>query len=264
VTRRTGLEHLTLIDVSPPDLVLIAANAGFDSVGLRIRPVTDDEPSWPMTPGSAMLTETVRRCGDTGVTVLDVEAVRLTPEPGDYLPVLEGAAELGAGYLNAICADPDLDRLSDAFAALVEAAAPYRVRPLVEFMAYRSVRTLEDAVRVAARSGGGGILVDALHVRRCGVGLADLGVTDPALFSYLQLCDAPLTAPADQTREARSGRLLPGDGELPLTDLLATLPADLPVAVEAPTATRDNVPGDFATRAWLALDSVLPPAKERR
>ena len=119
--------------------------------------------------------------------------------------MLEAAAELGARYVNAICDDPDLNRLSDEFGRLVEAAAPYGIRAVVEFMAYRSVRTLADAVAIAARSGGGGILVDALHVQRCGVRLAELRAVDPGLISYVQLCDAPLEAPRPM-RCARPGR----------------------------------------------------------
>ncbi len=261
--RVTGLEHLTLLGVAPPDLVTVAAAAGFSAVGLRVSPATDGERPWPVTPGSPMLAETALRCADTGITVLDVEAIRLGPRHADVTPVLEAAAELRALFVNAICEDPDLSRLSDEFAGLVEAARPYAVRPVVEFMAYRSVRTLEDAAAVAARSSGGGILVDALHVRRCGVSLDALRALDPGLVTYVQLCDAPLAAPADEMREARSGRLLPGDGELPLSDLLAALPAGIPVAVEAPQPGAGDDPAEFARRARRALDSVLSQSKER-
>jgi sugar phosphate isomerase/epimerase len=263
VTRATGLEHLTLLGVAPPALVTTAAMAGFDTVGLRVCPATDDERPWPVAPGSAMLAETTLRCADTGVTVLDVEAIRLRPRQADFTPVLEVAAELGARFVNAICEDPDLSRLSDQFARLVEAARPYAVRPVVEFMAYRSVRTLDDAVAVAARSGGGGILIDALHVQRCGVSLGALRSLDPRLVTYAQVCDAPLAAPGNQIREARSGRLLPGDGELPLPDLLAALPGGIPVAVEAPQPGAEDHPAVFAERARRALESVLSQAKER-
>jgi sugar phosphate isomerase/epimerase len=264
----TGLEHLTLLSVAPPDLVTVAAAAGFDAVGLRIAPATDDEQPWPMTPGSAMLAETARRCADTGITVLDAEAVRLGPGrlgPGraEVTPVLDAAAQLGARYVNAICEDPDLARLSDEFAWLVAEARPYGIRPVIEFMAYRSVRTLADATAIAARSGGGGILIDALHVQRCAIGLDALRALDPGLVTYVQLCDAPLTAPADQVSEARSARLLPGDGELPIPGLLAALPRGVPVTVEAPQAGSADHPAAFAARARRALESVLIQSKER-
>ncbi|MGH3278438.1 MAG: sugar phosphate isomerase/epimerase family protein [Trebonia sp.] len=257
----TGLEHLTLLHLSPPDLVTVAARAGFDAVGLRVAPATDGERPWPMAPGSAMLAETAARCADTGITVLDVEAVRLGPWHTDFTPFLEAAARLGARYVNAICEDADLGRLTDEFARLTAEARPYRIRPVVEFMAYRRVRTLAEATAVAAGSGGG-ILIDALHVQRCGVGLDELRYVDPGLVGYVQLCDAPLAAPADQVAEARSGRLLPGDGELPLIELLAALPDRVPVAVEAPRAGI-AAPAAFAARARRALDSVLTRSKER-
>ena len=252
----TGLEHLTLLNVPPPDLVTIAARAGFDAVGLRISPATDDERPWPMAPGSAMLAETALRCADTGITVLDAEAVRLGPARTDFAPFLDAAAQLGARYVNAICEEEDLSRLTDEFARLAADARPYGIRPVVEFMAYRSVRTLADATAVAAKSGGG-ILIDALHVQRCGVSLDALRCVDPGLVSYVQLCDAPLAAPADQVREARSARLLPGEGELPIAELLAALPGDVPVAVEAPQAGAAAAPASFAARARRALESVL-------
>ncbi|HUN34426.1 MAG TPA: TIM barrel protein [Trebonia sp.] len=261
--RQTGLDHLTLLSESPPDLVTIAAEAGFTAVGLRISPATDTERPWPMSPGSPMLAETRRRCAATGMAVLDVEAIRLGPRPADHRATLEVAAALGARYINAICEDPDLGRLSDSFAGLTARASGYGIRPLVEFMAYRSVRTLADAIAIAAASGGGGILIDALHVQRCGVSLASLSQADRGLFSYVQLCDAPLAAPADEIREARGGRLLPGQGELPLAALLAAVPGGIPVAVEAPAAGEMAAPGPYAARARAALETVLDQVKER-
>jgi len=257
VTRVIGLEHLTLLGVPPPDLVTVAAEAGFGAVGLRVSPATDGERPWPMDPGSPMLAETALRCADAGIAVLDVEVIRLGPRQAPVTPVLETAAALGAGFAIVISEDPDLSRLADEFASLVEAARPYAVRPVVEFMAYRSVRTLADAAAVAAGSGGGGVVIDALHVQRCGVGLGALRALDPALVSYVQLSDAPAAAPADQVSEARSGRLLPGDGELPLPGLLAALPGGIPVAVEAPQRGDAADPAVYARRARRALASVL-------
>jgi sugar phosphate isomerase/epimerase len=106
--------------------------------------------------------------------------------------------------------------------------------------------------------------VDALHVQRCGVSLGALRAVDPALISYVQLCDAPLAAPgagpasADAVHEARAARLLPGEGRLPLRELLAALPDGLSVAVEAPrSGVGGGSPAEFAVRARRAVDSVL-------
>jgi sugar phosphate isomerase/epimerase len=260
--RVLALDHLTMLDVAPPDFAVLAAGAGFDAVGLRIAPATAAESRWPMSPGSPMLEETVRRCRDSGVTVLGTEAVRLTAEADVAAaePVLETAARLNARYVNAIGDDPDLERLSDRFGRLAAMAAPYGIRAVIEFMAYKTVRTLDGALAIAARSGGGGVLLDALHVQRCGADIGQIARMEPGLLGYLQLCDAPLELPGgDPAAEARTGRLLPGDGELPLTALLSAVPPGTPVAIEAPSVTLrgELTPVQFAARARRSLDRVL-------
>jgi sugar phosphate isomerase/epimerase len=282
--RATGLEHLTMLDIAPPELVTLAAAAGFDTVGLRIAPVTPGEDAWPVGPGSPMLAQTLRECGATGVSVLAVEAVTIGPGTtlAGWQRVLETAAVLGARYLNVICDDADTGRFADQFAELVQVARPYRVRPVIEFTAYRPVRTLADAVTIARGSAGGGVLLDALHIQRCGTSLRDLASLDPSLLTYLQVCDAPLAAPRgipvpariprgqhagrgrgeqadDAVLEARTMRLLPGEGELPLAELVDALPADLPVSVEAPSlAARGQCsPGQYAARARRSLATLL-------
>jgi sugar phosphate isomerase/epimerase len=277
--RAAGLEHLTMLDIAPPEFVTLAAAAGFDTVGLRIAPVTLGEEVWPVGPGSPMLAETVRRCAGTGVRVLAVEAITFGPQadPARCQPVLETAAELGARYLNVICDDPDISRFTERFATLAGLGRLYGVRPVIEFTAYRPVRTLADAITIARKSAGGAVLLDALHIQRCGVSLGELARLDPRLLSYLQLCDAPRTQPrglpvpalmprgqraergADAVLEARTMRLLPGEGELPLAALVRVLPSGLPVSVEAPslTARGEFTPDEYAVRARRALAALL-------
>ncbi len=277
--RELALEHLTLLDVAPPDLVSLAAGAGFDAVSLRISPATDGEQPWPVSPGSRMLADTLRRLDDTGLRVLGAEAIRLDGARGGWEPVLAAAAELGARYLNAISEDGNLTRLADRFAELTQLALRYGVRPVIEFMSYKPVHTLAAALNIAALSADGRVLIDALHVQRCGVTLADLAGAAPALLSYVQLCDAPLEPPtglpppaalprgqpvagSDLALEARARRLLPGQGELPLAGLLGALPGDLPVAVEAPSLplSRELTGPQFAARARAAASQVLARA----
>jgi len=255
--RDVGLEHLTLLELAPPGFVSVAAAAGFNVVGLRVSPVTDAERAWPMGPGSAMLAETADRCARTGIAVLGVEAIHPGARAQDAEPVLETAAALGARYATVLCEDPDVDRFADRFAALTELARPYRVRPVVEFMAFRPLRTLEETLAVVRRSGGGGLLLDTLHIQRCGVSAADLARTDPGVLSYLQICDAPTHPAADAITEARAQRLLPGEGNLPLSGMVAALPEILPVSVEAPNPAGRKDPAGYARRARLAAECLL-------
>ena len=47
-----GIAHLTLLALSPPELVSTAAEAGYDFVGVRVKAVTAGEHQYPMAPGS--------------------------------------------------------------------------------------------------------------------------------------------------------------------------------------------------------------------
>jgi acyl-CoA reductase-like NAD-dependent aldehyde dehydrogenase len=97
---KLSLAHLTALNVSPPDLVSLAAETGYDHASLRLTAVTPGD-AFPILTDKAMLRETKARIAATGVGVLDVEVARLTPEaePESFLPMLETAAELGAKKL---------------------------------------------------------------------------------------------------------------------------------------------------------------------
>lgn len=277
-TPEIGLAHLTLLDVSPPELVTVAASAGFDNVGLRVAAVGPHEERWPMTPGSPMLDETVRRMDDAGVRVLDVEVLVLGPDTrGEhYEATLETGARLGARFLNVMGDDPEPQRIGETFARLTADARPYGLRPLIEPIQFKAVRDLHQAVRIAARSGGGGVEIDALHFCRFGGDLDELRAVDRGLLPLLQVCDAPSTLPSSLPRpsrlprgqatdgdprilEARAMRLLPGDGELPLLELLAAMPSGIPLSVEAPVLSlwQALTPLELARRARAAVARLL-------
>ena len=79
--------------------------------------------------------------------------------------------------------------------------------------------------------------MDALHLSRTGGSPADLRKISPELIRSAQLCDAPASRPTTNEaiiQEARSKRLPPGQGELPLAELLAGLPDDIVLSVEVP------------------------------
>jgi sugar phosphate isomerase/epimerase len=248
-----GVGHLTMLDIAPPEWVSLAHAAGFDAVGIRAAVAGPDEEPWPISPGSPMLRETLARLRDTGMRVNDVEIIRLTPDsrPEPYQPLFEVGAALGARFVNIIPADPDVTRAADNFAALADAAAEYGLRPGMEAMSYTPIATLDDALTVVGDSRGG-VIIDPLHLHRSGTPLDRLRSVDPAALTYYQLCDARLAPPVNLPRprrlargqtlgditdlqlEARALRLLPGDGELPLREMLALLPPGRPLSVEAP------------------------------
>lgn len=239
-----SLAPLTVLPVSPLEQIDAAHAAGFEFTGLRLNRVVASDVD---IIGNAGLRREIRtRLADTGVRMLDIEVFRLGPDVDvrAMLPAIEYGAELGARYmlctrLDGVPTDDDTARTAQKLAELCALCEPYRVRPMLEFMVYRKMRTVGDARRLIELAGDpdAGICVDALHLDRSGGVPGDLRSMPPALFDYVQLCDAPATRPsdADIPLEARSGRLYPGDGALPLRELLEALPAGIPLSLEAPS-----------------------------
>ena len=104
------------------------------------------------------------------------------------------------------------------------------------------------------------MLIDALHFSRSGGWPSHIAGIDASLLKYAQICDAVAAIPSeagDLIREARTGRLLPGEGALPLRDLVA-LPAAIPLSIEAPVrATAGLSALERAQRAYRAMQALL-------
>lgn len=240
-----GLAHFTVLEVPPPELISLAARIGYAAVGLRLYPAFPGAPFYEIPPGSDAMREMRRRMDGEGVSVYDIEFVTLDEGlvPSALTPMLESAGELGAKRLSICGDDPDRSRLVARFAELCDLAAGFRMGVDLECMAWRRVASLPDAVSVveAAGKANGGALVDALHLSRTGGTPADLRGVPTQRIRSAQLCDAPAGRPASTEaiiQEARSGRLPPGKGELPLCDLLAALPDDVTLSVEVPMESR--------------------------
>lgn len=251
-----SLAHLTVIDTPPPAMVRMAAGLGYDHVGLRLIRVTDTTPGYPLMDDALMLRDTRAALDDTGITVLDIEFLRLTPEfdVADYGRFLDTGAALGARHV--ICApyDPDLSRLSDSLAALDAACAPRGLRPVLEFFPWTNVPDLATAAGVIAGVAGAGVLVDALHFDRGGSRLADIASLPPHRLPFLHLCDAPVL-PAyttdDLLHAGRAERLAPGDGQIDLSALLRAMPQGIPIALEIPMTALRAARGSAAVAAYV-------------
>ena len=250
-----GVAHLTALHLAPADLVTQAAGAGFSSVGLRLHPATAGGLYYPLDVAARQVLKAV--LDDQGMRVGDIEFVELTPDVDieALASLLETGADLGATSLTVSGDDSELSRLTDHYAALCQLAAGFGLRVDLEFMRWRAVATLQQARLIVEGAGqaNGGILLDALHLFRSGGEVAMLADIDPYWLRSVQLCDAPLQAPPETQiiTEAREGRLPPGQGQLPLAELLAALPGAVAVSVEMPYGKLGSV-----ERLGLAYSSV--------
>lgn len=259
MSRLLGVGHLTLLALTPPEVVETAAAAGFDFVGLRVRAVTATERAYDMRPGSPMMAETLGRLADTGLHVRDVEFLPLTEATTreDWMPALEAGAALGATALTVTGADPDRSRLRDTLGQLTVDAGLYGICPLLEPISYQPVSGATDAAGLA-RETGAGLMLDSLHLQRGGSSLEEVAAIETDLIPVVQLCDGPLVlqTPDDSAEriaalqyEARVERGVIGQGQFPLAALLGVLAADTPVSVEIPHARlqAELTPLEYAT-----------------
>ena len=266
IVRELSLAHLSVLDATPPQLVTVAAQAGFRKIGIRLSATPSvGVPPYDMLGDTPMLRETLRRLADTGVSVLDVEFLRFEPENPRGIPegFLEAGARLGAQHVLVMSTEPLEARTLERFRDLCDRARQYGLGVCLEFAIYTGVRTLADAERLVKASGcsNASVLVDALHFSRSGGWPADIAGVDASLFKYAQICDAAAAMPreaGDLIREARTGRLLPGEGALPLRDLVAALPASIPLAIEAPVRASAGLPAlERAQRAYRSMQALL-------
>lgn len=184
-----------------------------------------------------------------GVEIFDVEfiALDLNLNVESLEPWMATAAELGASRVNSGASGDDLDieRNTARFGALCDLAQRHGLGVDLEFMRWRKpIASLRDAVEIVSRAArpNGRILIDLLHVTRSGGTAADLAKVPASLIGHIQISDAPLVSPpeAEIPAEARERRWPPGEGELPLLELMNALPAGIPLSTEA--VTKRSIP----------------------
>jgi sugar phosphate isomerase/epimerase len=238
--RQLSLAHLSLIGLSPEQLIRTAGEAGFDLVDLRLAPATQTDRTYDADELKVLGRTLPPILRDAGLHVWDVEIIRLNDQirPEDYLPLMDTAAALGARRMKLVCDSEDRGRIAAVIARLCDLAAPFGLVMDLEYMAFSGVKSLQAATDVVAATGRPNlrVLVDALHWVRAG-DIANLKTADAARLGYVQLCDGPLRGPTDRQaliHEARNDRLAPGEGEFPLDDLLAAMPPNCVASLEVP------------------------------
>jgi sugar phosphate isomerase/epimerase len=187
---------------------------------------------------------------DRGVTISLGDGFLVLPnaDMAGFSGDLDALAELGVPWINVVSLDPDLNRSFDQFAQLTEVASQRGIKAVVEPVPGLTIGDLPTAVAALEHVGRPDfrLLIDTMHLVRSGAGAADLVALDPGQIGYAQLCDTTLAPRMDNyMEEAMFERMVPGEGELPLCDILSALPADVVIELEVP-------------RRSLALDGVGP------
>lgn len=241
MTHKLSLAFLTLFDVGPVETIRIAAETGYDMVGLRLLPAGPAEAPYPLMHDDKVFDEAVRALADTELAVGDVEIIRLnaTTDVNGFIPFLEKSQKLGAKHVLVAGDDENRTRLTETYGKFCTLSQSYGMTADLEFMPWTKVPDLKAAREIveAVNLPNAGVLVDALHLARCGSTLEEVKALPARLINYVQFCDALLDYdPSDEglIKIARSGRLYPGEGELPLLELLKVIPRDVTLSIEVP------------------------------
>ena len=267
--RPLGLAQLSSLTTEPPQLVELAAQAGFDFVGIRVRPVTPHETPFNVQPGSPMLAETLARLADTDLRVIDTEFLLLdgSDQRAAWLQMFEAGQALGAESMTVAVADTESARVVETLGQMAVDGKAYGITPALEPISYQAVNSYPQ-VAVIAEQTGVTVLIDTLHAARFGATLDELRAVAPRV-PMIQLCDATAEMPPNRdalVEESRSGRFPAGEGGQDLAAMIAAVDSGraageplLPVSVEVPnTVLQDAMTAqDWASRLYKTTRDLV-------
>ncbi|GAB1811021.1 sugar phosphate isomerase/epimerase family protein [Mycobacterium sp. MUNTM1] len=250
---RLGIGMLSVFGLPPIELVNLAADLGCRHVSVAVQgmPVVPlGYPPFSLKDDAVLRNDLLAAMRDRGVSISLGDGFLVLPGAdvsalGADLDVL---AELGVPRINVVSLDPDLPRTLDQFAALTESAAQRDIGTVVEPVPGLTIGDLSAALAAAEYVGRSEfrLLIDTMHLVRSGAGAAEVAAIDAEQIGYAQLNDTTLRPRSDDyMEEAMFERMVPGEGELPLHDLLSALPGDTVLEIEVP-------------RRSLALAGVSP------
>jgi sugar phosphate isomerase/epimerase len=243
-----GIEQLTVLAMPPVEYVRLASELGCVSIstGVTGMPLTmfgiEDYAPWPMwslRDEPTLRRETIAAMRDTGVAIGLAEGFRAASDAdvADYARDLDVFAELGAQRLNAICMEGGMAMAVDQLGRLADMARERGMLFTIEFFPSEGINSFERALEVTGAIGRdkAKVLLDTMHFFRTGGTLDKLAAAGTDAIGYVQLADSPDTPP-DESYFMTSlfARDVPGEGALPLLELVAALPTDMPISVEVP------------------------------
>jgi sugar phosphate isomerase/epimerase len=240
--RDLGIEFISVFGLPPVDFVHLAADLGCRYistalVGQRLESL--GYPAFSLRDDAALRNDMLTAMDGRGVSISLGEGMVIAPgaDVSDLAADLDVLAELGAAQINTLSFDRDRNRTFDQLATLTEMAADRGIGTTIE-MAPRATIGDPPTVRAAIEHVGRPELrltLDTMHWARAGYGVADLLEFGPERVGYVQLSDTTLKPRLKSyLEEAMYERMAPGDGELPLAEMLGAVPADVVVGLEIP------------------------------
>jgi sugar phosphate isomerase/epimerase len=245
---RLGIEMLSVFGMPPIEFVQLVADLGCHyittgMVGFAPLKALDYQP-YSLRDDPRLRQDLLAALNDHDVSISLGEGLLIAPgvDVRSYADDLDVMAELRIPRINTVSLEPDRARTFDELAALTGLAAERGISTCLEPVVGLSIADLPAALAAVDHVGGDDIslLIDTMHVARFGATADDLRALPAHRVGYIQLCDTTLrsTKAYHYAEEAMFERMPPGEGELPLVDMLAALPDDRVVGLELPMRSR--------------------------
>lgn len=249
-------------EVSFRDRVRVAAEAGYDGIGLRA------ENYWAAAEEGLDGTAMAAVAAAAGTPVKEVEYLtgwgtaddRNETQQHKEDTVFEMARTFGVAHVNAgLLEKLPLDVMIEAFGELCERAGEDLTIAL-EFMPYSGIPDLATAWQLVRECGrpNAGLIVDVWHWARAGMTVADLAQVPAGAIVSVQLCDVraePMTPPR---AESLGHRLPPGQGYGDAAGMVRALDLDgvAPRVVTVEVISDELVAGGVEVAAQVSIDAA--------
>lgn len=257
-----SLAHLTVMGCPPPEMIYIAARAGYDYVSVRtIFMGLPGEPDYGLARNPDLLAKTKRALESTGVRLHDIELARVKEgvDPKAYVPEFDVAAKLGARAVLSSIWSNDRAFYLDKFAEICDLARPFGLTVDLESVPIAGVHDLAGAVDVlrSVKRDNAGLMIDTHHFHRARDNPADLAALPREWFHFAQVCDAPAKIPTDRDEMIhvmREARLYLGEGGIDVAGILRRIPR-VPYSIELPHLEHVHETG-YAEHAFRCLETA--------
>ena len=192
---------------------------------------------------------------------MDAETrARMPPDvldpPGEEL-CFRTASALGAAMLNVAAyrgSQVPLEQMAEAIGGICRRAAPHGILVALEFLPESGIPDIGHAVRLIEACGEAncGMTLDTFHLGRSGGGAEDIRALPKGIIGGIQIGDRD---PQQGAHVPMGGRLLPGEGGLPLNEMVVAALENSPGAtldIEVLNAGLSALSSDEAARRLAA------------
>jgi sugar phosphate isomerase/epimerase len=263
---RLGIEMLSVFGMPPIEYVHLTADLGcrYITVGMvGFAPIKAlGYPAFSLRDEPSLRKDLLAVMDDRGVSISLGEGLLIAPgiDVRSYTADLDVMAELRIPRINTVSLEPDRARTFDELAGLTALAAERGINTCVEPVVGLSIADLPSAIAAVEYVDRDevSVLIDTMHVARFGASADDLRSIPPERIGYIQLSDTTMQKRMKHyAEEAMFERMAPGEGELPLLEMLTALPQDRVVGLEIPMRSR-------AEAGFSARDRLLPCVESAR